>query len=97
MADARSALALVNPWDVQIGRVDDADRVGPNRVPKPGASVEEINGYFLALDAKPGDGGFLASRPPFWEKVKFKPRHAFPHPSLSRSPLTSDKASPVHP
>ena len=68
MVDPKSAAQLANPWDVQLGRLD-SDEIGPNKVPKPGASVEDINAYFLGLNAKPGDGGFLASKPPFWEKV----------------------------
>ena len=68
MADPRNASSLINPWDVQLGRID-SDQVGPSKVPRPGAGVEDINGYFLALDAKPGGGGFLAPRAPFWEKV----------------------------
>lgn len=69
MADPRNASTLNNPWDVQLGRTD-SDEVGPSKVPRPGASVEDINGYFLALDAKPGGGGFLAPKAPFWEKAR---------------------------
>jgi len=60
-----------NPWDgITLGRID-TDIAGPNKVPGADASPEEVQKYLLQLGAKPGSGGFLSPKPPFWEKPGF--------------------------
>ncbi|GAX83707.1 hypothetical protein CEUSTIGMA_g11132.t1 [Chlamydomonas eustigma] len=60
-----------NPWDgITLGRID-TDIAGPNKVPGDDASPKQIQEYLLQLGAKPGSGGFLSAKPPFWEKPGF--------------------------
>ena len=59
-----------SPWDTAIGRVE-SSTLGPNKAPPLTASVEEITSYLSQLGAKPGSGGFLSSKPPFWEQPAF--------------------------
>jgi Peroxidase len=62
--------AFGTQWDVQLGRMDSAESV-PGRALAPGASAQEMKAFMIKLGAKPGAGGFLSAKPPFWERPAF--------------------------